>query len=72
MQLSMLEALHESLTNGGPLCLASIEKVKDTLEALKTVMSEVADRTKTRAEAQQDEDYDEETAETQVRALRLC
>jgi len=65
VQLSMLEALHESLTNGGPLCLASVDKVKDTLEALKTVMGEVAERVKTRAEAQQDEDFDEEAAETQ-------
>eukprot|EP00286_Rhodomonas_abbreviata_P029484 CAMPEP_0181305524 /NCGR_PEP_ID=MMETSP1101-20121128/9780_1 /TAXON_ID=46948 /ORGANISM="Rhodomonas abbreviata, Strain Caron Lab Isolate" /LENGTH=1099 /DNA_ID=CAMNT_0023411455 /DNA_START=102 /DNA_END=3401 /DNA_ORIENTATION=- len=67
VQLSMLEALHESITNGGANCLHTPAKVKELLEALKTVMHEVLVRTKERAEAaQKDEDFDEEAAETQA------
>lgn len=68
VQSAIVEALHESLINGGPGCLGSPEKVNACMVALATVTEEVLQRSQLRAVAQKDEDYDEE----EVSLLQAC
>mmetsp|Transcript_3719 Transcript_3719/g.9358 ORF Transcript_3719/g.9358 Transcript_3719/m.9358 type:complete len:1094 (+) Transcript_3719:94-3375(+) len=65
VQSALVEALHESLSNGGVGCLGAPEKVNATLKALADVTKEVLGRAMARAEAQKDEDFDDEEEETQ-------
>mmetsp|Transcript_17306 Transcript_17306/g.26782 ORF Transcript_17306/g.26782 Transcript_17306/m.26782 type:complete len:353 (+) Transcript_17306:2-1060(+) len=64
VQLALCQALEEGFTNGGPGCLSD-DKVKETIEAMKTVTVEVIDRHQKRSKAQDDEDFDDEEAENQ-------
>eukprot|EP00283_Hemiselmis_rufescens_P008937 CAMPEP_0173432074 /NCGR_PEP_ID=MMETSP1357-20121228/9999_1 /TAXON_ID=77926 /ORGANISM="Hemiselmis rufescens, Strain PCC563" /LENGTH=1081 /DNA_ID=CAMNT_0014396625 /DNA_START=122 /DNA_END=3364 /DNA_ORIENTATION=+ len=65
VQSAMIEALHESLCNGGLGCLGSPDKVGSALNALATVTTEVLERQNRRADARKDEDYDDDEEEAQ-------
>ena len=56
----MVEALHETLGNGGVGSLGGSVRVGEALEALALVTKEVLERTLKRAEASKDEDFDED------------